>query len=222
MARPFTTVRDPVKGLVRTIRTSMTYGVIVGSRGGFPHKLAKKGHDDMIEVLQGLGHNVVILSEDDTPNGAVETLADAKKCAALFQQHASEIDGIIVTLPNFGDEKAIANALRWSAIDVPVIVHAEPDVIELMVRGERRDSFCGKISVCNNLNQYNIPFTLTAQHTCPVSGEDFKEEIEYFTAVCRVVNGLKNARLGAIGARPAAFNTVRYSEKLLESAGVSV
>jgi L-fucose isomerase-like protein len=37
-----------------------------------------------------------------------------------------------------------------------------------------------------------------------------------------VVNGFKNLRIGAIGARPAAFNTVRYSEKLLEKAGISV
>jgi L-fucose isomerase-like protein len=40
--------------------------------------------------------------------------------------------------------------------------------------------------------------------------------------VCRVRNGLKNLRIGSIGARPTAFNTVRYSEKLLESYGISV
>lgn len=34
--------------------------------------------------------------------------------------------------------------------------------------------------------------------------------------------GLKNARVGVIGARPAAFNTVRFSEKLLEQSGISV
>jgi L-fucose isomerase-like protein len=37
-----------------------------------------------------------------------------------------------------------------------------------------------------------------------------------------VVNGLRGARIGAIGARPNAFNTTRYSEKLLQSAGISV
>src|ERR1700742_1101635 len=40
--------------------------------------------------------------------------------------------------------------------------------------------------------------------------------------VCRVVKGLRNLRVGAIGARPAAFNTVRYSEKILEHNGISV
>jgi L-fucose isomerase-like protein len=33
---------------------------------------------------------------------------------------------------------------------------------------------------------------------------------------------LKGARIGAVGARPAAFNTVRFSEKLLERSGISV
>jgi L-fucose isomerase-like protein len=37
-----------------------------------------------------------------------------------------------------------------------------------------------------------------------------------------VVKGLRNARLGAVGARPNAFNTTRYSEKLLQAFGMSV
>ncbi len=37
-----------------------------------------------------------------------------------------------------------------------------------------------------------------------------------------MVRGLRRVRLGAVGARPNAFNTTRYSEKLLEAAGISV
>jgi len=37
-----------------------------------------------------------------------------------------------------------------------------------------------------------------------------------------VVKGLKNVRIGAVGARPGAFNTVRYSEKILQRNGISV
>jgi len=40
--------------------------------------------------------------------------------------------------------------------------------------------------------------------------------------VCRVVKGMRNLRVGAIGARPAAFNTVRYSEKILEANSITV
>ena len=124
-----------------------------------------------------------------------------------------EIDGIIVTLPNFGDERAIADAIRLVGLKVPVLVQATPDRTETMKISHRRDSFCGKMSACNNLMQYGIPYSLTALHTVSPSSEAFKKDLAWFSAVCRVVNGFKNLRIGAIGARPAAFNTVRYSEK---------
>ncbi|NQT92136.1 MAG: fucose isomerase, partial [Lentisphaerae bacterium] len=85
-----------------------------------------------------------------------------------------------------------------------------------------RDSFCGKMSVCNNLSQYGILYSLTALHTVDPESESFAADLEDFGACCRVVAGLRGARLGAIGARPASFNTVRYSEKLLEASGISV
>ncbi len=222
MARPTTFVKDPVKGLSRKIREAMTFGVIVGKRGMFPKELCKQGRDEILSVLKAKGHKVVCLSEKDTEYGCVSNLDDAKKCAALFKKHAEEIDGIIITLPNFGDEKSIANTIRQSNLDVPILVQAEPDVIEKMKVGMRRDSFCGKISVCANLNQYGIPYTLTSSHTCAVNSDEFKDEIDTFVGVCRVVNGLRGARVGAIGARTGDFNTVRYSEKILEKAGISV
>jgi L-fucose isomerase-like protein len=36
------------------------------------------------------------------------------------------------------------------------------------------------------------------------------------------VKGLKNLRIGAIGARPTAFNTVRYSERIFETSGITI
>ena len=200
----------------------MTFGVIIGNRGMFPRELVRQGREDILSALSEMGHKVVVLSEKDTEYGSVSSFADAKKCAELLRNHKDEIDGIIVTLPNFGDERSIANALRLAKLDVPVLVQAEPDEPDKMRVGKRRDSFCGKISVCSNLNQYGIRFTLTSTHTCSVKGEEFKSELTKFVAICRVVNGLKGARLGAIGTRPADFNTVRYSEKILERAGVSV
>ena len=62
-------------------------------------------------------------------------------------------------------------------------------------------------------------------HFAPYRGPDsdlFRQDLEWFAAVCRVVRGLRRLRIGAIGARPAAFNTVRYSEKILEGTGISV
>jgi L-fucose isomerase-like protein len=105
---------------------------------------------------------------------------------------------------------------------VPVLVQATPDTPAKMTIAHRRDSFCGKMSACNNLKQYGIPYSLTTQHTVAPNSEEFKRDLAWFAGVCRVANGLRNLRIGAIGARPAAFNTVRYSEKLLEAAGISV
>jgi len=199
-----------------------TFGVIVGNRGFFPDFLAREGRKIILEVLKKNGFNAVTLSMQETKYGAVETFADAKKCAALFAKNAEKINGIIVTLPNFGDEKAVAETIKRSGLDVPILIHAEPDTQGKMSASNRRDSFCGKISVCNNLRQAGIPYTLTRSHTVKLESAEFSKDLDDFASVCRIVNGLKNPRFGAIGARPAAFNTVRYSEKILELAGISI
>jgi L-fucose isomerase-like protein len=199
-----------------------TFGVIVGNRGFFPDILAKQGRKDILEVLKTNGCNAVTLSMQDTKYGSVETYADAKKCAELFAKNSDKIDGIIVTLPNFGDEKGIAESVKRSGLDVPILIQAEPDTPGKMTIADRRDSFCGKISACDNLRQAGIPYTLTKLHTVPVGSAEFKKDLNDFASVCRIVKGLKNARFGAIGARTGAFNTVRYSEKILELAGISV
>ena len=201
---------------------SMTFALIVGNRDFFPDRLAKEGREEMLELLGGEGFRVVCPTPEDTNFGTVETWEEAKKCAELFKEHKEEIDGVIVTLPNFGDEKGVANTLRLSGLDVPVLVHAYPDRLVALDVANRRDSFCGKISVCNNLIQYGIPFSLTREHTVNPREKSFQADLHWFASVCRLMSGLKNLRLGAVGARPAAFNTVRFSEKILESYGISV
>src|SRR5919109_725872 len=167
----------------------MVLGVILGNRGFFPDHLARSGRQEMISTLTAQGIKPIVLGESDSKHGAVETRQEAARCADLFKKHRDEIDGIVVTLPNFGD---------------------------------RRDSFCGKMSACNNLAQYGISYSLTTLHTEAPNSQQFRNDLDWFLAVCRVVKGLKKLRIGAIGARPAAFNTVRYSEKILESTGISV
>jgi L-fucose isomerase-like protein len=200
----------------------MTFGVIVGNRGFFPDALAKDGHHFITGFLKKQGYNCVVLSDKDTKFGSVETWEDAKKCAALFKQHREDIDGVIVTLPNFGDERGIADTLKMAGLDVPILIHAWDDTPEKMTIVHRRDSFCGKMSACNNLVQYGIPFSLTALHTMDPTTPAFQQEMEWFAAVCRIVRGVSTCRVGALGARPAAFSTVRYSEKLLQESGITV
>lgn len=197
-------------------------GVIVGNRGFFPDHLCKTGRETILKVLKNEGLKAITLTDEDTPFGSVESLVDAEKCAKLFNQHRDMIDGVLVTLPNFGDERAVANVLRWANLNVPVLIHAFPDDAQKMTIADRRDSFCGKMSVCNNLKQYGIKFSLTSLHTVDPESDDFREDLRRFVSTCRVVRGFRNARIGALGARPGAFNTVRYSEKLLERAGISV
>jgi len=200
----------------------MTMGIIVGNRGFFPDHLAKSGRDEMIQALQKAAIDTVVLSPEQSKHGAVETYDDAQRCADLFKSKADSIDGIIVTLPNFGDERAIADTLRLARLNVPVLIQATPDTPSKMGITHRRDSFCGKMSACNNLRQYGIPYSLTTLHTESPDSPDFAKDLEWFSGICRIVKGLRNLRIGAIGARPAAFNTVRYSEKLLEASGISV
>lgn len=202
--------------------TPMTFGLIVGNRGFFPDHLAKSGREEAISALAAAGCAVVAPDPSETKYGAVETREDARRCAALFRERRSQIDGVIVTLPNFGDEKAVAETLRMAELNVPVLIHAFPDTSGRMTIADRRDSFCGKMSVCNNLTQYRIPYSLTTLHTEPPASDVFRKDVDWFSAVCRTVKGLRRLRIGAIGARPAAFNTVRYSEKILEANGISI
>lgn len=200
----------------------ITFGLIVGTRGFFNSALATEGRKDLIKLLEKLGFGYVVLPSDATPTGALETIDDARKCAKLFNEHRDEIDGIIVSLPNFGDELGIVNTLKFAQLNVPVLVQACDDDNNKISISQRRDAFCGKLSVCNNFYQYGIPFTDTTLHTCKIDSEVFEKDVVRFSSVCRVVKGLSNARIGAIGARPAAFQTMRASEKLLQASGITV
>jgi L-fucose isomerase-like protein len=199
-----------------------TLAVIIGNRGFFPAHLCESGRSEILASLEQEKLKAIALPADATRFGTVESLSDARKCADLFRERRDEIDGVLVTLPNFGDERAVANTLRWAELGVPVLVHAFNDDSGKMTIQHRRDSFCGKMSVCNNLRQYGIPYSLTRLHTVDPANASFRDDLRRFAATCRVVRRLKHARIGALGARPAAFNTVRFSEKLLEASGVTV
>lgn len=202
----------------------MCFGVIIGTRAYFNSELAKDVRKQLLETLTKEGYDYVILPEDATPTGSssIETREDGLKCAKLFRENRDRIDGIIVSLPNFGFEIGIINAISVADLNVPVLVQACDDENDKVDLDSRRDAFCGKISVCNNLYQYGIPFTDTTLHTYSIYSDLLAADINKFAAICRVVNGLRHARIGAIGTRPAGFQTVRASEKLLQASGITV
>ena len=207
---------------MRITDKQICFGLIVGTRGFFNPQLAQEGRAQVLAQLKALGYDHIILPADATCHGAIETSAHAQTCAGLFQTHRDEIDGIIVILPNFGDELGIVQTLDLARLNVPVLVQACNDRLDAVGVSGRRDAFCGKLSVCNNLYQYGIPFTDTSEHTCDIESDVFAQDLDRFASICRVVRGLRQARIGAIGARPAAFQTVRFSEKLLQGAGITV
>lgn len=202
----------------------MCFGIIIGTRAYFNSELAKDVRKQLLKTLADEGYDYVILPEDATPTGSssIETREDGLKCAELFRQNRDRIAGIIVSLPNFGFEIGIINAISVADLNVPILVQACDDENDKVDLDSRRDAFCGKISVCNNLYQYGIPFTDTTLHTYSIYSELLAKDINKFAGICRVVNGLRHARIGAIGARPAGFQTVRASEKLLQKSGITV
>src|SRR5262252_5914555 len=170
----------------------MTMALIVGNRGFFPDHLAKSGREEMLKVLGAAGMDVVALSPEESKYGAVETRVESRRCADLFKRNRDRIDGVIVTLPNFGEERAIADALRQADLRVPILIQATPDDPKKMTIASRRDSFCGKMSACNNLRQYGIPYSITTLHAEALDSAEFAQDLGWFAGVCRVVKGFRN------------------------------
>lgn len=204
------------------MKEKLSLGIIIGNRDFFPDKLVAECRSEILNVLNQHEINPILLDINDTKLGGVETFQDAQKCADLFKKYRDQIAGILVILPNFGDERGVAETLKLAKLDVPVLVQAYPDDLDKLDVARRRDSWCGKISVCNNLHQFGIKYSLTTKHVVHPSDPSFAADLSKFISVCRVVKGIKNVRIGAVGARPGGFNTVRYSEKILQRHGISV
>ena len=99
----------------------------MGNRGFFPDHLAKTGREEILRALEAANMEAVALTPEESKYGAVETREESRRCAELFKRNRERIDGVIVTLPNFGEERAIADALRLADLRVPVLIQATPD-----------------------------------------------------------------------------------------------
>lgn len=197
------------------------FGVLVSNRAFFNPALAIESRTQILELLDSLDYGYIIQDVDATPSKSIENYKDALLLGDIFSRNRDSIDGIIVILPTFGDEVAVVETIRRAALNVPVLVQACNDELDKVGVKSRRDAFCGKISVCNNLYQYGIPFTDTTTHTSDITGRDFRNDVIRFATLCRIVKGVRNMRVGVAGTRPAAFQTVRFSEKLLQKYGIT-
>ncbi len=197
-----------------------TFALYLGNRGFFPASLIAGARAELIATLEGLGHKVIALDETATRHGAVETIQEGARFAAFLEQNRGKFDGVILSLPNFGDENGGAAALQDAG--VPILIHAYPDDMDKMGPALRRDSFCGKLSMMDVFFQNDIKFTTLRPHVVSPTSPRFTANIDHFDRVCRVVGGLRRMRVGALGARTTPFKTVRVDEVALQRRGVTV
>jgi len=205
-----------------SIHRKVNLGLVVASRAFFSPEPCAAARNDVSKLFSDLGIELTTLPFAATPNGAVQSIEDAVLYAEHFKHNRDSIDGLVICLPNFGDEIAIAELINRAKLNIPILLQASNDEIDKVDVHSRRDAFCGKISVSNNFWQYGVPYTETTSHTVDTDGLEFRSDVERFARICRTVRGLRNARIGAIGARTGPFQTMRYSEKLLQASGVTV
>jgi L-fucose isomerase-like protein len=202
------------------VEKKTAFALFFGNRGVFPSSLMDEARKELPDVLRRLGHDIVLMAADATPHGAVETPNEGEIYANFLRAHRGEFGGVILCLPNFGDETGAVVALKDAG--VPICVQAYPDDLDKMAPERRRDAFCGKLSIMDVFNQYGVKFTALKPHVVAPSSDRFSDNIDYFDRVCRVYNGLKNMVVGAIGARTTAFKTVRIDEIALQRHGITV
>ncbi len=197
-----------------------TFALFFGNRGFFPASLIAGAREEMRRELNALGHDVIMLDESATRYGAVETAREGEIYASFLRENRGKFGGVILSLPNFGDENGAVAALQEAG--VPILVQAYPDDYDQMGPANRRDSFCGKLSIMDVFRQYGVKFTALKPHTVRPGTERFRQNIDEFDRVCQVVNGVKGMVVGAIGARTTPFKTVRIDEVALQRKGVTV
>lgn len=198
----------------------MTFALYFGNRGFFPESLIGTARDEVADAVTAAGYDYIIPDADMTRYGAVETRDEGYLYAEWLESHRGEYDGVILSLPNFGDENGAVAALRDAG--VPILVQAYPDEIGKMDFEHRRDSYCGKFSIEDVFNQYGIPYTVLAPHVVHPSSPEFKQNLTDFAAICRVVNKMRRFTIGCIGARTSKFKTVRFDEITLQKYGITV
>ena len=197
-----------------------TFALFFGNRGFFPGELIADARRDLVAACEKAGYGTIVMDEELTRYGAVETITEGKHFADFLEAHRGEFDGVILSLPNFGDENGAIVALRDAG--VPILVQAFPDTMDKMDFAHRRDALCGKMAMCNLLRQAGITYTLTKTFCIDPLDEGFKAELDRFAGICRVVRGMRRFTVGAIGARTTAFKTVRADEIAFQRLGVSV
>jgi L-fucose isomerase-like protein len=201
-------------------KNKSTFAVFIGNRGFFSSSMLEESLNELLNSLKALGHTTIMPDYNLTANGAIETPSEGKMFAEFLRDNYGRYDGVILSLPNFGDETGAVAALQDCG--VPIFIHAFPDELNKMNLNQRRDAFCGKFAMMNLFTQYKILFSVMSPHAVHPDAEEFKNNIDIFDRVCRICKGMKKINIGAFGARTTPFKAVRYDEVTLQRHGISV
>ncbi len=197
----------------------MTFALYLGNRGVFPGEIIEAARVEMRTAIEKAGHVCLEMDPSLTRFGAVETLAEGKIFADFLKRHEGQFDGVVLCLPNFGDENGAVAALQDAG--VPILLQAYPDEFGMMDYAHRRDAFCGKLSIADVFRQFGIPFTALEPHTVHPASEEFARQLDVFARTCAVVKRMRRFNVGAIGARTTAFKTIRFDEVALAQRGIN-
>jgi len=197
-----------------------TFALFIGNRGFFPAALLAEAREELPRALNSLGHEVLMLDAGATRHGAVETPREGAIYANFLRENRGKYGGVILSLPNFGDETGAIAALKDA--DVPILIHGYPDEMDKMGPAVRRDAFCGKLSIMDVFHQYGLKFTALKPHVVSPTSDRFRANVDHFDRVCRVVTKMRGMVVGAIGARTTAFKTVRIDEVALQRQGITM
>lgn len=145
------------------------------------------------------------------PHGAVHALDEAEALAEYFARE--RVDCLVVCPVDFGDERSAAKIAE--KLRVPVLLYATKEPPASTGPGLARvsDSYCGNLSIAAAFHRRRLPFHFAGLFLPDEPG--LRAEIEAFVCAVAVVKGLRNARIGQVGVRPATFETVAYDEVAL-------
>ena len=158
----------------------MKLALLVANRGFFPSSVIEAAYAEMKNAFVKAEIECLTLEEGKTKYNAVETTEDGNIYHEFLAAHRGEYDGLVVCLPNFGDENGIKAALR--GIDVPVLIQAYPDEPGKMDFEHRRDAFCGKFALTSVLNQMGVKYTGYTPFAVAPDTDEFVAQLKRFAA----------------------------------------
>jgi L-fucose isomerase-like protein len=197
-----------------------TLAVMIGTGIFFPPEFCVKARVEIRSAIEKAGFVALMMPEDATEHGGVQSTDEGRKFAAFLKAHEGKYDGVVLTLPNFGNENSAILGLRDCG--TPILIQAYPDKVGLMDVKHRRDAFCGKISIMDLFHQAKLPYTVYPPHTIFPLDPRFDKHLQDFAALCRLVKRMRRVTVGAVGARTTPWKTVRIDEYSLEGMGITV